>query len=422
MRLPRPGARVDSVPRVEQPAGVRRGQVDVRRLVGAARVVGVEAVEVDRERRPRRQRRVEEVDGEVARDPAVREPADVGDERLRREDGPSPTASSASRVALAVMSSAWSGTALIRSGKLRLIRAATTTGRSSGCGEAGEAAPARRGVAAPAPPSRPAPTGGGCASIHATIRSGKSRRSSAGSKRSSRLDHGIRCGRRCVTFVVITWSSMPFARRSPKVSGPPSSLPARSSSRSASHGVRAGVRLPLAARGRSRGRTRCAPSARRQPERDPQRRAPARGRAARERRRRRPRRRRARPEPAQSASTASATPGATPASAVRGKPPSAAPATRSHLPTRPVRPSPAARSRKYGRVRRWAGRAGGGCPRRRSTRGALRASRSPPCSRPCSAAAARGGGDRARRRPADVREPVRHARARRARAGRRRRS
>ena len=160
--------------------------------------------------------------------------------RRRRPAGaprgrPLSTASRASRVAFLVMSSARSGTALIRSGKLRLMRAATTTGRSSGAGKgrSGASASSRRRARSP---SRPAPVGGGCASIQATIRSGKSRRSSAGSKRSSRLDHGIRCGRLCVTFVVIIWSSMPLAWRSPKVSGSPSSLPARSSIRSASHG------------------------------------------------------------------------------------------------------------------------------------------------------------------------------------------
>ena len=74
--------RIESVPRLEQPAGVRRREIDVVGLVRAAPVVGMEPVEVDRERRPGGERRVEEVDGEVARDAAVGEPAHLGDERL----------------------------------------------------------------------------------------------------------------------------------------------------------------------------------------------------------------------------------------------------------------------------------------------------------------------------------------------------
>ena len=282
------------------------------------------------------------------------------------------------------MSSARSGTALTRSGKLRLIRAATTTGRSSvaGKGRSGASASSRRRARSP---SRPAPVGGGCASSQATIRSGKSRRSSAGSKRSSRLDHGIRSGRLCVTFVVIIWSSMPVARRSPKVSGPPSSLPARSSIRSASQGVRAGVLLPSGERPEQRPkpfspRAFGSPSPMRTPS------ATARPRSARTMPAITAQTASA-PEPVQSARTASATPGANPAAAVRGKLRSAAAVTRSHLPA-PFRPSPAARSRKYGRVRR-----SGWKRRNRLSPPPIHAGSSasfsnPPCSRPCSAAAA----------------------------------
>ncbi len=265
------------------------------------------------------------------------------------------------------------------------MRAATTTGRSSGAGNgrSGASASSRRRVRSA---SRPA-VGGGCASIQATIRSGKNRRSSAGSKRSSRFDHGIRCGRRCVTFVVIIWRSIPLAPRSPKVSGPAAcpSFAARSSTRSASHGVSAGVALPSGERPEQRPKPFSpsafgSPTTRRRP------RATASPRSA----RRSPAttaQTASAPVPVQSARTTSATPGASPATAVRGKLRSAAPATRSHLPA-PFRPRPAVKSRKKGRVR--------GCGwkrRKRLSPPPIHAGRpasfsKPPWSRPCSAAAA----------------------------------
>jgi hypothetical protein len=64
------------------PAVVRLRHPDVLLLVRALARVGVERAQVDRERRPRRDRRVEEVDGEVARDAAVGEPARRRERRL----------------------------------------------------------------------------------------------------------------------------------------------------------------------------------------------------------------------------------------------------------------------------------------------------------------------------------------------------
>ena len=161
-------------------AARRRSRTGGRRcrLVGLARVVGMEAVQVDRERRPGRERGVEEVHREVARDAAVGEPADLGDERMR---GRAAVLDRLDRVAVA------------RAGHVERVerdgadqeREAEAHARGDddrevlrrGEGPSGASASSRRRARSP---SRPSPAGGGCASIQATIRSGNRRRSSCG--------------------------------------------------------------------------------------------------------------------------------------------------------------------------------------------------------------------------------------------------
>ena len=140
-------------------------------------------------------------------------------------------AASRSRLALLVQSTRCSGTALSSTGKLRLMRVATTTGRSSAAGSG------RSGSIA----SASSPVGGGCASMWATTRSGNSARNSTGSNQNVRSSHGSRLAVRFVTFVVIISSRSPARRSSPNVSGPapPPRSPARPSIRSVSHGVSA---------------------------------------------------------------------------------------------------------------------------------------------------------------------------------------
>src|ERR1700738_5509478 len=91
---------------------------------------------------------------------------------------------------------AYKGTAVISTGKLKLIRVATTTGTSSGAGQ-GRFEPAcarsrslfRTSLGDKSFPSGPAI--GGCSSIHLTTSSGNSCRMSAGSQEVSRVAHGI---------------------------------------------------------------------------------------------------------------------------------------------------------------------------------------------------------------------------------------
>src|SRR5262249_10240157 len=63
------------VPGLLQPVAVAVRQPDVERLHLLAREARVERRQVEAERRPARDRAVEEVDREIARDAAVREPA-----------------------------------------------------------------------------------------------------------------------------------------------------------------------------------------------------------------------------------------------------------------------------------------------------------------------------------------------------------
>src|SRR5262249_139458 len=76
-----PGFAVEPVPPLLDPLSVPRGQPDILTLTRLLRVIGVERPEVDPEGRPAREGLVEEVDGEVAGDTTIREPAPL---RLHR--------------------------------------------------------------------------------------------------------------------------------------------------------------------------------------------------------------------------------------------------------------------------------------------------------------------------------------------------